>query len=221
MQNVFSALFLLLSIILQVSCQTLPIEGRIKTSETLTLSIPTKILDLQFLTAYKQIKPRHYYYESSRWVNKNKTLDFSAAYYYLLDNYIFLDEETIEDLITKSFEDRVLSTGSERTIRQLITELPKKEKIISIVPFTLEDASCYYFRRFINFTGGPIDSITGGGSVEKVKGDTKITGYLCNYGSTAISNDVIDNFLLEIEAGRVFINSHLVELEKINHDKKI
>lgn len=220
MLKVLSSFLLLTAIFFQASCQTLPLEGRLTTPATLEVSIPKKSLDLKFVNAYKQIKQHHYYYESSRWINKNRTIDFYVTYTYLLDNYIFLKEPSVEDLIKESFEDRVLSTGKEKTIIKLVNETPKKEEVIHIVPFTLENASCNYFLRYLNFSGDSYDYVSGGGSIFDVKGDGKIAGYLCEYGTTALASEIRDDFIGDIKAGRILINSHIKELTVINEDKK-
>ncbi len=220
MLKVLSSLILIISIILQASCQTVPLEGQLKEPTSLVVSIPKKSLDLKFVNGYKQVKQSQYYYESSRWINKKGTIDFFVSYTYLLSNYIFLNESTVEDLIQESFEDRVLSTGKEKTITKVINKTPKKVEYISIVPFTLENANCHYFRRYRNFTGLSYDYVSGGASIFDVKGDAKITGYLCNYGSTSLSDVVLYGFIGDIKAGKISINPHLKELKNINDDQK-
>jgi hypothetical protein len=77
----------------------------------------------------------------------------------------------------------------------------------------LDDANCHLFQRFYAFGTQGFDYITGGTSNLKYQGDAKLSGYLCNYGVTQITDRMVDDFIRNINAGRVFVSKHIDELE--------
>jgi hypothetical protein len=236
MGKLVRSLFLIVLMVLQTSCQTLKLEGEVNKQDNLELSIPDDMLNLRFINGYQQIKQQHYYYESSRWIDKNKSRDFFVTYTYLLGDYIFVDQPDVQELIKDYFEDRVVSIGKEKVLTEQeefkhpsdfiilsryenrdVNTTNKRKVITSVVPFALEDADCYFFQRFLHLGSQSYDYIEGAASVFDDQGDAKINGYLCDYGSSKVSLDTIENFIRDIKAGKVIIKPHLDEL--INNAK--
>jgi hypothetical protein len=233
MTKVVSPVILISAVLFLTACQTVPLTSELSTADNLEVSSPTKTYDLSFVDGYKEIKKHHYYFESSRWLNKRKDLDFYVSYYFLLDNYVFTNQPSTEELIKKMFEDRVKSIGDTRKI--LATQetnsassedislnpwpkyepekLPDIDEVISVSRFTLDDANCYMFQRFYTFGTQGFDYISGGNSNLKYQGDAKLSGYLCNYGVTQVTDRMVDDFIRNINAGRVFISKHIHEIE--------
>lgn len=205
---------------MQVSCKTLILEGNEQSPDNLEVSLPENDFDLEFIEAYKQIKQQHYYFESSRWINKNKNLDVYVAYTYLLGNYIYVNEPHLLDIVKEAFEDRVISSGNIKNLTRLVNEFPKKEEVTSIIPFKLEDAECLYFRRFLKFNSNSYNAIEGGASIFDIDGDARLTGYVCDYGATIADNDDIEKFIWDIKVGSVLVMPHIEELKKMNADEK-
>ncbi len=233
-----SLLFVL--ILFQPSCKrlkTLKLQGNLESPETLQVSLPESDFDFRFLQGYKEIQSRHYYYESSRWVNRNKNIDLYVSYTFLLDNYVFLNGKSMEELINETFEDRVVSIGDKKQIIREIANESSEDDVFSngesagvkkatygktievndIVPVELQEAACFYFRRFQTFNANPADSVTGG-SVHDIQGDAKLIGYLCDYGKAIKSEQMVENFIRDINARKVLINTQLKELKKKSAD---
>ncbi len=217
MSRFLANIFILVLIVFQSSCKTLQLEGEIQSVDSLEVILPTNDFDLELIDGYKQIKPQNYYYEYSRWLNKTKNIDFYVSYYYLLGNYVFSKETGIKELIKEYFEDRVLSMGDETLVTKVINKKPLKKEVTAIVPFKLEDANCHYFLRYLKFDVDSYGGISSGGTIFDILGDAKLNGYVCNYGAN-ISNESLVNFLRDIEAGAVYINTHIDELKKKHDD---
>lgn len=219
---------ILISVVLFLTaCQTVPQSSELSTADNLEVSFPTQTFDLSFVHGYKEIKKQHYYFESSRWLNRRKNLEFYVSYYYLFDNFVFTNQPSSEELIKQLFEDRVKSIGDTRKILApqetgsassediSMNPWPKPEinEVISVSSFTLDDANCYLFRRFYAYGWQGFNFITGATSALEYQGDAKLSGYLCNYGVTKITDRNVDDFIRNIIAGKVFISKHIHEFD--------
>jgi hypothetical protein len=233
MIKVVSPVVLIFALLSLTACQTVPLTSELSTADNLEVSFPTQTFDLSFVHGYKEVKKHHYYFESSRWLNRRKDLEFYVSYHFLFDNFIFTNQPSSEELIKKMFEDRVKSIGDTRKI--LATQeaasdsnehislnpwpinkpetQPDINQVISVSRFTLDDANCYLFQRFYAFGTQGFDYIKGGTSNLKYQGDAKLSGYLCNYGVTQITDRLVDEFIRNINVGKVFVSKHIDELE--------
>lgn len=191
-------IFVLISILFLASCQTIKIEEQIVSASDLHHELPDRF-DLDFIDGSKEIKPGRYYSEISSWKSKSRMLFVRIYYDYLLDNYVFAGERPpVEEVVKSKFEGEIVSLGTSEI---------SEDRRYAFVNFSLKNADCLYFRKFIAI-GAPPDMIDGDPH-ETYLGQVRLAGLFCDYGNTQITTASINEFVSDIKIKEVNISKQL------------
>ncbi len=192
--------FGIIALLVISSCASLnqkPEMVTLKSENELHYSLPAK-LNFNFQGAVKQTLKNRYHYERGKWVHSNGLVEVTINYHYLSDGYIFSDKKLMDmqSMIKSEYEDRVIE------IEEKILVSEKKDKG-SFVKFTIEGASCFYYRQFLKLGGMP--DLIGHDSTAEYLGDATISGFYCNHNGGVISDEQARDFIAGIKTKKVNI----------------